>query len=165
MMLTRKSMALAAFFAFTPILVGCEGGSEADNAPATQPAALAPSSAADGGPISSGWHEVTSSDGTYVVTYDLEPDEIPLNEPFGLRVRVCDADDRSTPLDNVSLAVDGRMPHHRHGMNRVPSIERTSDGTFEITNMLFHMPGYWELHFDITRGMTTERAQVEITLE
>jgi hypothetical protein len=57
------------------------------------------------------------------------------------------------------------MPHHRHGMNREPSIERMDDGTFEITNMLFHMPGYWELHFDITRGMTTERAQVEITLE
>jgi hypothetical protein len=31
--------------------------------------------------------------------------------------------------------------------------------------MLFHMPGRWEIHCDITHGAVTERAQIEIVLD
>jgi hypothetical protein len=31
--------------------------------------------------------------------------------------------------------------------------------------MLFHMPGHWELYFDISRGGTSERAQFDIDLK
>ncbi len=59
----------------------------------------------------------------------------------------------------------GRMPEHRHGMTRRPVIVRRADGSFTITGMLFHMPGYWEIHFDITREGETERAQLEVDLD
>jgi hypothetical protein len=31
--------------------------------------------------------------------------------------------------------------------------------------MLFHMPGYWELYFDLSREGIMERAQGAVTLE
>ena len=31
--------------------------------------------------------------------------------------------------------------------------------------MLFHMPGYWEIHVDITRDEVTERAQFVVNLD
>lgn len=57
------------------------------------------------------------------------------------------------------------MPQHGHGMNLVPTIERGVDGTWRVDHMLFHMPGYWELYFDITERGRVERAQSEATLE
>jgi len=108
---------------------------------------------------------VLSSDDTFWVTYVLDPDPIPLNETFDIRVRVYDGADRKTLVDDVELTVDGRMPQHRHGMNRAPRVERNADGSFNVTGMLFHMPGDWELHFDISRGSVTERCLVEVELE
>ena len=31
--------------------------------------------------------------------------------------------------------------------------------------MLLHMPGRWELYFDVGEGALTERAQIEVELE
>ena len=65
-----------------------------------------------------------SNGGTYQVEYTLEPAPIPLNEVFGISVRIFVAADRTNPLGDIELAVDGRMPDHRHGMNRVSRVER-----------------------------------------
>ena len=51
------------------------------------------------------------------------------------------------------------MPHHNHGMNHVPLIERTGPGRWHVEDMLFHMPGYWELYFDVKEQGVTHRAQ------
>jgi hypothetical protein len=68
-------------------------------------------------------------------------------------------------MRDVRLDVDARMPEHFHGMNRAPVITARPDGTFDVRGMLFHMSGYWELYFDVTRGGVTERAQVAVELE
>ena len=57
------------------------------------------------------------------------------------------------------------MPEHGHGMNRVPRIEAKGGGRFRAEGLLFHMPGKWELYFDVTRGALTERAQADVHLE
>jgi hypothetical protein len=57
------------------------------------------------------------------------------------------------------------MPHHGHGMNVAPTVKRTRPGEFRVDGMLFHMPGYWELYFDLVQGGTLERAQGTVTLE
>jgi hypothetical protein len=132
------------------LLTGCAG----DGAVAEPPSAVA--------------HEgngIVSNDGSYYVIYTTEPEAIPLNETFDVKVRIFDAVDRFRLLTDVRLDIDGRMPDHRHGMNREPRITRNDDGSFLVTGMLFHMPGYWELHFDITRDGATERAQAEVTLD
>ena len=42
---------------------------------------------------------------------------------------------------------------------------RQADGSFQADGMLFHMPGHWELYFDIWEDVGTERAQCSIDLK
>ena len=69
------------------------------------------------------------------------------------------------PRADVGLAVDAAMPEHGHGMNRVPKVAPRPDGGFHAEGLLFHMPGRWELYFDVTQGAVTERAQTDVVLE
>jgi hypothetical protein len=146
---------------------GCASSESATTAPTTAPATSAPATAP--APVVTAVDPETkgvlSNGGTYYVEHAIVPDPIPLNEVFGLQLTVYRADARDTPLRDVELMIDGRMPEHRHGMLREPSVVQTADGAFVINGMLFHMPGYWELHFDVTSAGTTERAEVEVTLE
>jgi hypothetical protein len=112
-----------------------------------------------------GASEVEGSTGLFVVRYLATPAAIPMNADFALRAWVFANRDREQPLDDVELVVDAGMPEHKHGMVRAPRIERRSDGSFEIRGMLFHMPGRWELYFDVVSGALTERAQVSVELD
>jgi len=103
--------------------------------------------------------EVTSNAGAWHVVYECRPEVVPLNETFGLAVRVYEDAARTRPAAGVELTVDARMPHHGHGMRREPTVSRAGPGRYEVEGMLLHMPGYWELYFDVTRGAVTERAQ------
>jgi len=108
---------------------------------------------------------VTSNDGAFIIAWRIEPETLPLNEAFGLRIEVRDARQPGIPLRDVMLSVDAAMPEHGHGMNVIPGVMRDRDGVFHIRDMRFHMPGRWELYFDVSRGGVTERAQVEVHLE
>lgn len=107
-------------------------------------------------------HETTSSEGSFTVAFSFDPAEIPLNEPFDVDVRV--ADPQGRPLDG-DFEIDARMPDHRHGMLRAPRIASEGDGVYHVRGMLCHMPGRWELHFDLERDGVTERATWEVELE
>ncbi|MFQ5413769.1 MAG: FixH family protein [Phycisphaerae bacterium] len=110
-------------------------------------------------------YRTRSNDGTYVVAYRPVPDPIPMNDMFELEVLVAPrGTERVTPPD-VDLAVDASMPAHRHGMTTRARVTRTGPGRYHVDGLLFHMPGHWELYFDITRDGETERAQVNVDLE
>ena len=100
--------------------------------------------------------------GAFGVRYAIVGGSIPLNEPFAIDIMLTEG---GGPAEGVTLAVDGRMPHHRHGMNRVPIVTSLGAGVWRVENMLFHMPGRWELYFDVTRSGRTERAQDVVFLE
>ncbi|MEM7166527.1 MAG: hypothetical protein AAF581_13760 [Planctomycetota bacterium] len=102
--------------------------------------------------------QVTSAVGTYQVHYQI-PDPIPLNEPFSVAAWI------ATPNREVDLSVDAAMPHHHHGMNQQPRLRRSRDGSYTADGMLFHMPGDWEIYFDVTDGAVTERAQISVEIE
>jgi hypothetical protein len=108
-----------------------------------------------------------SANGTYFVIYSIatEDSEVPLNRTFSIDVKVLDGATRSVPQTNVELEVDGRMPHHRHGMNRVPRVRSLGNGEFRVDGMLFHMPGRWELYFDVKRSGRAERAMDVVWLD
>jgi hypothetical protein len=129
------------------------------SAPAVTPSDVAPP------PPPTVAREITSNAGTYALTCTMS-EPVPLIEPFDLEVRVRDGRDRATPVDDVELVVDGRMPEHRHGMNVEPLVTRRDDGSFHVEGMVFHMPGDWEIHLDVvTPDGVVERAQIEVTLE
>lgn len=123
---------------------------------------------------------MASNDGRYTVCATSVPNPIPLNEPFAMNVQVYETPERTRLARKVILEVDATMPEHHHGMNLKPQVRAIGgptvqdvmpghgamgDGHFEVQGMLFHMPGRWEIHFDITRGAITERAQLEIDLD
>ena len=110
-------------------------------------------------------HGVMSNDGTYYVVFSPQPGAIPLNEMFSLDIRVRDGVERRPLAGDVRLDVDAAMPEHRHGMVTRPRVTPGGGGAFTAEGMLLHMPGYWEIYFDITRDGVTERVQVPVELE
>lgn len=112
-----------------------------------------------------GWTSLTSAGENYIVRYRIVGGDIKVNEQFSIEAIVQDARSASEIDDAHTLAVDARMPHHRHGMLREPAVERGDEGRFRINGMLFHMPGRWELYFDMTYRGITERAMDIIHLE
>ncbi len=72
--------------------------------------------------------------------------EVPLAQPFSMRVTVCD--DRAI----TALRVDAIMPAHQHGMNYTPRVTALGRGVFAVDEMLFHMPGRWQVQVDVALG-------------
>lgn len=130
------------------------------SAPGTAPAAVLPPVTPASAP-----QRLESNDGSFLVLYRTRPDPIPTNEPFSIDVWVYDAKRGQTLLSEIEVVADAGMPEHAHGMNVQPRVWKQNDGSSLITGMLFHMPGRWELYFDITRGEVTERAQAEVWLD
>ena len=108
---------------------------------------------------------IESNGGAWLVDYELEPAELPLNEPFAVELRVRANDAERTLVEGLELRFDARMPEHRHGMRVAPAVRALGEGRFHVEGARLHMPGAWELHFDVTRGAITERAQARVELE
>ena len=70
-------------------------------------------------------------------------------EFFALDVAVCRKNGGAVPS---TLRVDARMPAHQHGMNYRPTGAATGDGRFAARGLMLHMPGAWELAFDVNPG-------------
>jgi hypothetical protein len=70
-------------------------------------------------------------------------------EFFALDVGVCAKGGGAAP---PTVRVDARMPAHRHGMNYRPTVAAAGDGRFAARGLMFHMPGDWELSFDVNPG-------------
>jgi hypothetical protein len=106
-----------------------------------------------------------SNAGTYLLRVQPDPARIPQGRRFALQVWVFRADSPDQPCSAVELTVDADMPEHGHGLPRIPSVQRVGPGSFDVSGLRLHMPGYWELYFDVTQGAATERAQLGFTLE
>ena len=141
------------------LLAACAGSGDA---PST---ARSPAPASDSSAAWKGGTELLSNDGAWRFVYKVDDPGIRRGEPVSLEAWVFAADDPAKPRADVSLAVDAAMPQHGHGMNRVPRIEKRSDGSFRVDGLLFHMPGKWELYFDVARGPLVERAQTDVEVE
>src|SRR4051812_8689165 len=48
-----------------------------------------------------------------------------------------------------TLKIDAQMPEHRHGMNYRPEVKRVASGHWSAEGLMFHMPGKWELVFEL----------------
>ena len=96
----------------------------------------------------------------------LEREEpIKMREFFSIDVWVESADQLGVPANGVTVRVDARMPHHRHGMLSPCEVSQVGPGHWRCSGMRLHMVGYWEFHVDIDDAGLVERAQTSIELE
>ena len=90
--------------------------------------------------------EATTEGGTWTLSYETDPNPVPLSENFSMTVTVHDADGRA---ENATLDIDATMPAHNHGMNTEAAVTSLGDGTFEIDGLQFHMTGHWRIHANV----------------
>ena len=132
----------------------------------TPPAPASPSVPALDG--SRPWHAAraaVTNDGAFLVFWKPTPDPIEERKTFALEAWVTRRETPNELAPGTELLLDAAMPEHGHGMNVVPRTTREGDGRFRIEGTRLHMPGRWELYFDVRAGRRTERAQVTLVLD
>jgi cytochrome c peroxidase len=79
----------------------------------------------------------------YTLAYTMS--ELAVSRHFTMDVGACA---KSGTLPDT-LKVEAQMPEHRHGMNYRPEVKRITDGRWRVEGMMFHMPGRWQLAFEL----------------
>ena len=90
------------------------------------------------------------------------PAPITTGAHFALEVAVCPRAGAAVPR---ALAVDAVMPEHRHGMNYRPEVTARDAGIYRASGLMFHMPGRWDILFDLVTGSGTERLSATKRIE
>ena len=96
----------------------------------------------------------------YRLAYRTQPEKIVIGRHFALEIAVC----AKTGGVIEGIVIDGFMPEHRHGMNYRPTAKLLSAGRYQVDGLMFHMPGRWDLHFDIRSGGHSARLTAENVL-
>ncbi len=97
----------------------------------------------------------------YTVAYRTSPAKIAVAGHFSMEIAVCAK--AGAPLPDA-LRIDARMPEHGHGMNYTVTVTPRGRGRFKAAGLMFHMPGRWELVFEVRSGDAPERVIHNITL-
>lgn len=97
----------------------------------------------------------------YLLYYRMNPAKPEASKHFAVDLTVCPKAGAPRP---EAVRVDATMPAHGHGMNyRVDVVPRGSS-RFEARGLMFHMPGRWELVFEVCGGDNWDRATHEFML-
>jgi hypothetical protein len=96
-----------------------------------------------------------------VIVFRTVPSPIPIGRHFSLDAAVC----ARSGQQPINLRVDAFMPEHRHGMNYRASVAPRGDGRFVVEGLLFHMPGRWQLVFDVESDRQSERLVKDVNVE
>lgn len=88
---------------------------------------------------------------------------IPLYRIHRWSVTVTDGEDR--PVEGATIAVDGGMPQHGHGLPTKPVARPDGGaGAYVIDGMKFSMDGWWELKLAITAAGMADGVTFNIVL-
>jgi len=105
-----------------------------------------------------------SNGGTYAVSYTVDDGQMPLNKPFRLHVRVFQVRSNK-PAEGIELRVSATMPSHFHGMTTEPRVTEEDKGLWRVDGMLLHMPGAWQISFDLHHAGMTERSEADVMVQ
>jgi len=97
-----------------------------------------------GGNLGGGAQRIESAQ--WLLVFRATPAPIPVGRHFVLDVELCPRGGATLPTE---LRVDAQMPDHKHGMNYKPSLSSPRPGLYRAEGLLFHMPGRWELVFEL----------------
>ncbi len=100
----------------------------------------------------------------YTVAWRTQPAGIAVGQHFAVDFVVCPKAGAAAPKE---LRIDAQMPEHGHGMNYkavVTPVKSEGDGRYRADGLMFHMPGRWELMFEL-RGDAIDRLVAEVILK
>jgi hypothetical protein len=90
----------------------------------------------------------TSADGLYRATIRPQGDSIPKGKLQRWTLHLETAN--GAAVDSVTVAVDGGMPQHGHGLPTKPRVTRAlGNGDHLVEGMKFNMGGWWEVRFRV----------------
>jgi hypothetical protein len=70
-----------------------------------------------------------------------------------------------TPVEDASIAVDGGMPDHNHGLPTSPqATAHLGEGRYRVEGVKFNMSGLWVLRFAISSPAGADEAVFNLTL-
>lgn len=110
--------------------------------------------------LPAGGRQIESS--RFTLAYRARPSPIAVGRHFTVEFAVCANDGTITP---ESVRVDAYMPEHRHGMNYKASIKPEAGGRYRADGLMFHMPGRWELIFELRAAGQTDRLTYSEVIE
>jgi hypothetical protein len=97
----------------------------------------------------------------YMLALRPDPLRIEVGLPFALLLNVCTKGGDPAEL----VRVDATMPEHRHGMNYAATLKDKGEGRYRVEGLLFHMPGNWEVAFDVRSGGEIQRLTHDFVLK
>jgi hypothetical protein len=98
----------------------------------------------------------------YVIAYRTQPAKIAVGKHFSIELVTCAKGGAPAP---TGVAVDAFMPDHGHGMNYKATVRATGPAHFRADGLMFHMPGRWDLMFDVQGAGSPERLTRSIVIE
>jgi hypothetical protein len=105
---------------------------------------------------------VLSAAGLYAVALAAPPAGSPVNELHAWRLDLSDAG--GEPVTGASIAVEGDMPAHGHGLPTQPQVRELGGGRYEVEGMKFQMGGEWLVELRIDGGRGRDTVRFEFTL-
>ena len=103
------------------------------------------------------------NDGGTAVAYKTNPTRIEVDKPFSIEVVACV--DGEKHMASSRIRVDAGMPMHGYGMNYKPSERKIGPGHSSFDGMVFHMPGHWQIMFDVYEGDKRQRLNQKISVK
>jgi hypothetical protein len=102
--------------------------------------------------------------GKYVVTLEPPAKAPAINQIHSWQVKV--ASPAGAPVTAASIAVDGGMPQHGHGLPTKPLVRsELSDGTYLLEGMKFSMTGWWEIKLALQTPQGPDRVTFNVVVD
>jgi hypothetical protein len=105
----------------------------------------------------------TSESGIYRATIRPQGDSIPKGklQRWTLHLETS----AGAPVDSASLAVDGGMPQHGHGLPTRPRVTRAlGNGDHLVEGMKFNMGGWWIVKFRVNAAQGADSVVFNLSL-
>ena len=104
-----------------------------------------------------------SENGLFRVSYISSQDIVPVNQMHQWTLHIETVDGQ--PVENATIAVDGDMPEHGHGLPTRPQVTKyLGNGDYLVEGMKFQMGGWWVMDFTITTTKHTDAVHFNMKL-
>lgn len=105
-----------------------------------------------------------SDNGLFEVSYTASTGTVPVNQMHQWTLHVETADGQ--PVEDATIAVDGDMPQHGHGLPTRPQVtQNLGNGDYLVEGMKFQMGGWWLMDFTITANGQTDAVHFNMMLK